>query len=1257
MSAQFSRWIFVLAILAVSSLLTASDERPVSVTATLKGHTEALYAVAFSPDGKLIATGSFDKTVKLWDLDGKEIRTLGGPAGHQNLVLAVGFSRNGQWLASGSSDNSAKIWDVPSSSPLREFAFAAPVQTVAMSPDGTKVAGSGADGAIKVWNAADGKPAQTIAGHSGAVNGLAYSANNQLLASAGADSTLRFWNAADGKPISTAVAHSGAVNAVAFHPNNTQAFSIGEDGTLKFWQLPIAPSRTLGLHADAVTHVVESANGAQVLSASADKTIRLFDFGNGQLVRQFAGAIGAVNAVALTPNGNLVAGGTADGRMFLWNAADAKVLGQKLAHNGGVTSLIFHPQSTQLLSAGKDGTIKLWPLPPIPSRSLTHPVAVLAATTTTDGKRLFTGGEDKILRSWDLSKDQVDKQFTGHTAPITAMVVSANGQILASASADKTIRFWDLGSGKEKIVLAAHTAPVTSLSLHANGQQLLSASEDGTVKIWQLPVMPPANQPAGVVTIPPLRQIAHGAPVLQALFSPKGDQVFSWGDDKALKLWNAADGKPIKSVPVKGPIAGVATSADSAKVFVAEVDGTVSVWANPPGDKPVASFPLPAPIQAIAVSLDGARLAVASDNKGNPVIRVVDLTNGMELVGFTDHTGPVRSLQFAADNRTLLSASADKTVRYFDAGVIAAWNAHPGGVVGVAFNNNGSQALSAGADKTVKIWDLVAGKPIRTIGPLADSVSAVAYSRDFTQIGAATGNAVKVWNAADGKELLTLPHPAAVTSLSFSPDKTKLVTGSADNLTRVWDLATGKDLQAFRHAGPVTSVVFHSDNKTVLSGSVDKTVVVDTISAIRVVSASAAPLRALAVTPSGSHVLTGGDDKSVAIWNAANGARERTLPGAEGAVLALAVSRNGALVAAGGADQTVRVYQFADGKLLGQLKAPGPVRSLAFSPNNQVLTAACADKSVLAWIVVYNPGQPLGPDFGKPVATLAHSGPATGVTFAPDGSHFFSSSQDQTIKDWKLASEVPIKNFGHPNLVDAVAFNSTGTLLATGCHDGNLRIWDVAKGQPVQTVPAHIAMNQPAPIYSISWSPDDKQVLTASYDRSMKLWNAADGKLVREFKGFKEKEFEKGHHDGVFSAAFSSDGKFIASGSSDRTVKLWNVADGTVVREFVNPNVSPPASALPGPAPAHPGWVYSVRFTPDGKHLVSAGNAPRGHGYLAVWSVADGKLLYGEELSLGPIYSVDVSGDGKSLVLGCGPRGRDLQETNGYILKMPEAVK
>src|SRR2546421_10745685 len=97
----------------------------------------------------------------------------------------------------------------------------------------------------------------------------------------------------------------------------------------------------------------------------------------------------------------------------------------------------------------------------------------------------------------------------------------------------------------------------------------------------------------------------------------------------------------------------------------------------------------------------------------------------------------------------------------------------------------------------------------------------------------------------------------------------------------------------------------------------------------------------------------------------------------------------------------------------------------------------------------------------------------------------------------------------------------------------------------------------------------------------MKLWEAETGKLVRTFKAYKEKDFEKGHRDGIFCAAFSPDGKTIASGSSDRSIKLWNVADGTVIRELVNPNIKP--GVIPQPPQAHPGWVYGVRFTSDGK--------------------------------------------------------------------------
>ena len=165
-------------------------------------------------------------------------------------------------------------------------------------------------------------------------------------------------------------------------------------------------------------------------------------------------------------------------------------------------------------------------------------------------------------------------------------------------------------------------------------------------------------------------------------------------------------------------------------------------------------------------------------------------------------------------------------------------------------------------------------------------------------------------------------------------------------------------------------------------------------------------------------------------------------------------------------------------------------------------------------------------------------------------------------------------------------------------------------------------------------------------DTSLKLWDATTGALVKEFKGYKEKESEKGHHEGVFTAAFSPDGKSIVSGGSDRAIKMWSVADGSVIREFVNPNLKP------GPWPmAHPGWVYGVRFLPDGR-LVSVGRAPRNQGYLATWDAAEGKMLTGEEMPLGTLYSVAVSADGQLLAVGAGG-SVGAKEVSCYVLKTP----
>jgi WD40 repeat protein len=238
-----------------------------------------------------------------------------------------------------------------------------------------------------------------------------------------------------------------------------------------------------------------------------------------------------------------------------------------------------------------------------------------------------------------------------------------------------------------------------------------------------------------------------------------------------------------------------------------------------------------------------------------------------------------------------------------------------------------------------------------------------------------------------------------------------------------------------------------------------------------------------------------------------------------------------------------------------------------------------------------------------------------------------------------------------------VAFNKDGTLLATGCHDGKVRIHDIAKAALQKEINAHPGMPQPGmpqpvpgAVYCVAWSPDGKQVVSGSLDHTLKLWDATSGALVREFA---DPNLKQAHRDSVFAVAFSDDGKYIASGSSDRTIKIWNVADGALVRELTNPNLKPPAATLP--SPSHPGYVYGVRFTPDNKRLVSVGGAPKGQGFLGVWNVEDGKLLVSQELPYGTLYGLALSPDGTKLALGTdGVRNSGDGVNRSYVIKMPE---
>ena len=289
---------------------------------TLKGHSDCVHSVAFSPDGKSLASGSDDATIKLWDTAGrKELLTF---KGYSRMVLSVAFSPDGRRLASGSEDHTIKLWDTVTGRELLALGgHSERVYSVAFSPDGKRLASGSMDHTIKLWDSVEGKGILTLKGHSGYVYSVVFSPDGKRLASGSLDNTIKLWGAVTGKKLLTLRGHSNAVRSVAFSPDGKRLASGSNDKTVKLWDIAGAKALlTLKGHSRTVLSVAFSPDGKALASASKDGTIKLWDTAGGKELITLNGHSLDVWSVAFSPDGKRLASGSQDKTIMLWDALD-----------------------------------------------------------------------------------------------------------------------------------------------------------------------------------------------------------------------------------------------------------------------------------------------------------------------------------------------------------------------------------------------------------------------------------------------------------------------------------------------------------------------------------------------------------------------------------------------------------------------------------------------------------------------------------------------------------------------------------------------------------------------------------------------------------------------------------------------------------------------------------------------------------------------------------------------------------------------
>jgi WD40 repeat protein len=493
---------------------------------TFTGHSNCVMSVAFSPDGNTIASSSYDNTIKLWNLEGKELRTF---MGHSNWVMSVAFSPDGNTIISGSYDNTIKLWDLEGKE-LRTFTGHSNwVMSVAFSPDGNTIISGSYDNTIKLWDL-EGKELRTFTGHSNGVWNISFSPDGNTIASGSSDNTIKLWNP-DGKELWTLRGHSSSVCNISFSPNGKTIVSGSGDKFIKLWNLEGKELRTLTGHRNSVWSVAFSPIytafsqkiGNTVISGSSDNTIKLWNL-EGKELRTFTGHSNGVRSVAFSPDGKIIASGSSDNTIKLWSL-DGKELRTLTGHSNAVMSVAFSPDGKIIASGSYDNTVKLWSLEGQELRTLMrHSNGVRSVAFSPDSKIIASGSYDNSIKLWNLEGEEL-QTLTGHRSMVMSIAFSPDGKIVASGSYDNSIKLWNL-EGEELQTLTGHRGWVISVGFSPDGKIVASGSYDSTIKLWNLDGKE-------------MRTIKdHSDSVLSVAFAPDGKTIASGSSDNTIKLWD-----------------------------------------------------------------------------------------------------------------------------------------------------------------------------------------------------------------------------------------------------------------------------------------------------------------------------------------------------------------------------------------------------------------------------------------------------------------------------------------------------------------------------------------------------------------------------------------------------------------------------------------------------------------------------------------------------------------------------------------------
>ncbi len=605
-----------------------------------------------------------------------------------------------------------------------------------------------------------------------------------------------------------------------------------------------------------------------------------------------------------------------------------------------------------------------------------HSCGINSVAVFPDGRRVVTGGQDKIARILDVQTGKELVTLQGHTDWITSVAVFPDGQRVVTGSNDQTARIWDVQTGKEHVTLRGHSGAVRSVAVFPDGKRVVTGSNGKMAKIWDaqtgkepitfqgrpgwftekgtyVAVFPDGKRvvmlnESSVTCIGDARRgkslvfflgPTSGSYSSVAVF-PDGKWVVTGSEDKTAKIWDAQTGKELITLwGHSGTVSSVAVFPDGKRVVTGSSDGSVRIWEVQTEKEGVVTLGG----YLTAVFPDGRRVVTISDEPtakihgwrklkdvllGNTVTqirtaKIWDTQTGKELITLRGHSEDVHSVAVFPDGKRVVTGSYDKTARIWDAQtgkeLITLWG-HSRTVNAVAVFPDGRKVVTQSVDNTAKIWDTQTGRELSTLRGHATGLSNVVVFPDGQRVVMGSDyNTAKIWDVQTGKELVTLGgHTDSITHVVVFPDGRKVITRGSGETAKIWDALTGKELVTLRgHSEVVDSMALFPDGQRVVTGSWDGTAKiwdVRTGKELVTLTGHLGPVESVAVFPDGKRVVTGGRDHLFRVWDARTGRELITLLGpSEFSFDCLTVFSDGQRVlVAGGDGKTIKIWEALD---------------------------------------------------------------------------------------------------------------------------------------------------------------------------------------------------------------------------------------------------------------------------------------------------------------------------------------------------------